>query len=247
MKWLGPIATAGSSSFLLARFVEILSAQANGVTLLVLALLILFEARPPADRSAATSRAGSCSSSRSSAWPSTSSRPGCSPRQPREPQRRGLRSSTSSPTSTRFIAHGDRGRGRALDGLAARRRDRLAARRRADAARRLRPPARLGPDLPRGRAERPRPGRDRPDAGRAVVRDRGARPARLGDLVGLPRAHRARARRRPTATATRPADGSRTCSTSASASATRRCRSTMRQPPQTLQIASRADAPAERP
>ena len=40
------------------RRVEILSAQANGVTLLVLALFIVFEAHPPADRRRPTSSGG---------------------------------------------------------------------------------------------------------------------------------------------------------------------------------------------
>ena len=98
-----------------------------------------------------TSRAASCSPSPSSASPSTSPRRGRSP----SANRTSLNVEGSFQHILTdlyaFIAPRSRAR-RALDGLAARRPARLAARRRADAARRLRAPARLGPDLPRGRA-----------------------------------------------------------------------------------------------
>ena len=73
---------------------------------------------------------------------------------------------------------------------------------------------------PGGRRSR----RDRPHAGRAIGRARGARPARLGDLLGLPRAHGARARGTRLRLPRHPAAAGRLARTSASGSSTRRCR-----------------------
>ena len=89
-----------------------------------------------------------------------------------------------------------------LTGLGPGGRHRLAVRRRRDAARGLGAAARLRPDLPRGGAQEPRRGRDRPRDDRRRRRARGPRPARLGGHVRLPGAVRARARRRAATTAT---------------------------------------------
>ncbi len=92
----------------------------------------------------------------------------------------------------------------------------------------VRAAARVGPDLPGGRAARHGRPRDRPGVGGRAGRRRGPRPPRLGGLLGLPRAGRAR-RRRPRLRLPSGAAGARrrSCAT-ASRSSTRRCRWTTR-------------------
>ena len=183
---------------------EILSAQANGVTLLVLG---------GADRLRGD-RAG---------W---SPRPTCDgalvlvvalvgiavnlaaarilgPRRRAraQPQRRGL---LPAHPHRPLRLHRHRGRGdRDPDHrVRPRRPDRLAADRGADAARRLRAAEGLGPRVHGGGAGGARPRRDRPRARRAAGRGRGPRPARLGGHLRLPGAVGARRRRAPARTAT---------------------------------------------
>ena len=74
------------------------------------------------------------------------------------------------------------------------------------------------------------PGRDRPRARRPSRRERGARPARLGGHVGLPRALGARARAARRGLPRPPRRARARCSRSASGSSTRRCRSSTSRP-----------------
>ncbi len=131
--------------------VEILSAQANGVTLLVLGLLILFEGvrrlfDPPEVQGGLVLVVALVGVVVNLAATWTLARA----------NRRSLNVEGSFQHILTdlyaFIATAIAGGGRALDGLAARRRARLAARRGAHAARGLRPAARLRQDLPRGGA-----------------------------------------------------------------------------------------------
>ena len=132
--------------------VEILSAQANGVTLLVLALLILFEAirrliDPPDVEGGVVLIVALVGVvvNLVATWMLA------------QANRESLNIEGSFQHLLTdlyaFIATAIAGAS-CSDRLAARRRDRLAVRRRADAARGLRPPARLRPDLPRGVADR---------------------------------------------------------------------------------------------
>ena len=173
--------------------VEILSAQANGVTLLVLALADPVRGRASPDRTARASRAGSC-------WPSPSSA-SCVNLAATWTLSRANRASLNVEGSFQhiltdlyaFIATAIAGAIVLWTGWL--RADPIASL--LVAALMLRAAYGLLRDSGRIFLEAspsgPRPRRDRTHAGRAALRERGARPARLGDLVRLPRTHGARA------------------------------------------------------
>ena len=182
--------------------IEILSAQANGVTLLILAAFITYEAIrrlfDPAHVRGGLMLVVALLGVVVNLVAIWTPRKG----QPPEPQRRGqLPARPHRPL--RLHRHRDRRGGDPAERLRARGPDRLAADRRADDA--LGPVAREGlePRIPRGGADGTGSADDRRDARAPARRRRGSRSACLGNHERLSGALGACARRRPTATATR--------------------------------------------
>ena len=217
---------AGGFTYGLGR-AEILSAQVNGASLLVLAGVIAWEAvgrlgDPPDVEGLVVLLVGLAGAgvNVAAAWAlSRAERRSLEHRgRARARARRPLRVARSRP----------RGPARAHRGAGVGGRRRRAARRRADGAVRLQPARPVGARAARGRAARDRPRRRRPRARVAPGRDRGPRPARLGGHVRASRRSPRTCSCRRGRTATRAARSSSSCWPSASGSSTRRCRSSTR-------------------
>jgi cobalt-zinc-cadmium efflux system protein len=207
---------------------EILAAQVNGITLLVVALLIVYGSvrrliSPDEVRGGivvGVALAGIGVNLAATGVLARASRESLNVRGAVSARRHGQR---------RLRGDGDRGRVDSRDRLGPVRSDREPVRRRADAVGELGPAARVVVDLPRAVAFRDRPRGCGSGAGCRAGRGRGARLARLDRDERLP-ALAAHVLVAPDSDCHAIRRTSSRCSTTGSSSSTRRCRSSMRNP-----------------